>query len=317
MNHEFQYITQLFQSRTPFSQPHTTLANGDDASVHHIPLGQELVISTDSSIAGVHWPENYPLHLAADRAIGAALSDLAAMGAEANWVWLAITAADRQSLQQMSDGVVEACLRYHVELAGGDTTRAPRSQRLNSLHVTVGGLVNQHQSMTRSNAKPGDDIWLAGHLGLSAAGLSQWLDGETQGDFTVYFSSIQPQLDMGIQLRNAGVCCCIDVSDGLLQDAGHISESSHIHLRFDWEKLQQLPAYQILKQHYDEATTQQWMLRGGEDYALLLTAPKSLRQQLTSLNLCRVGTCTSGQAVSIVHQGQPLLIATHGFDHFA
>ncbi|MDQ7001245.1 MAG: thiamine-phosphate kinase, partial [Ghiorsea sp.] len=301
-----------FQQRTPFKHPTTQVGNGDDASTHTIPDGFELVVSTDTAVEAVHWPQNMPLHVAGNRAVNAALSDLAAMGASPTWLWLAVMAKDAASLSGMSAGIVQACLTHKVELAGGDTVRSAT----NSINVTVGGLVPHKQAMLRSNADVGDDIWLLGNTGLAAAGLKQWFKGEQDGCFVPNFQHIQPLYAQGEQLRQLGIRCCIDISDGLLQDAGHIAHGSQLGLHIDLTCIQNLTCYQQLLPHFTEETSLKKVLSGGEDYALLCTAPESYQQNLQDMHAQHIGVCVEGEGVHLIHQGEIVDYNIKGYDHF-
>jgi len=317
MSGEFEAISRLFQVRTPFVHPLTQIANGDDASVHQIPHDMELVISTDSAVSGVHWPVDMSLEIAANRAVEAALSDLAAMGAEPTWLWLAIMAKDNKSLEDMSLGIVQACLKHHVELAGGDTVSSPT----NIINVTVAGLVPQGFAMTRKSAHAGDEIWLIGSLGLSALGLKQWQSGEHQGSCVQDFQYIKPQLEKGIMLRELGIQCCMDISDGLLQDASHIAQASQVQMCFELNLLQTLPCYQKLQSFTTDVQALSLMLNGGEDYALLCTAPTSKHQPLKELGATQLGYCANssnieGCRVKLMQHGKEIVFDTKGYDHF-
>ncbi|MDX8381221.1 MAG: thiamine-phosphate kinase [Ghiorsea sp.] len=312
MNHEFEAISRLFQQRVNFKHPTTHIKNGDDASVHKIPKGFECVISVDSAVEHVHWPADMPLDIAGNRAICAALSDLAAMGAEPAWIWIAVMAKDKQSLSQMSHGIVDACLTHHLELAGGDTV----GSATNAITVTVGGLVPSNFAMTRNTAKNGDEIWLVGDIGLSAAGLKQWLAGNKNGDFVTHFQNIQPRHDLGVKLRNLDVKCCLDISDGLLQDASHIAKASNVGINFELSAVKYLTSYQSLLTHFSGEESLKLMLSGGEDYALLCTAPPSLHQDILSLGASKIGYCVSGHEVKLCHQGDIIDYNIKGFDHF-
>jgi len=313
MNQEFDAISRLFQQRTPFKHPSTQVGNGDDASTHAIPDGFELVVSTDTAVEAVHWPQGMPLDIAGSRAINAALSDLAAMGATPAWLWLAIMAKDAANLSSMSDGIVQACLTHNVELAGGDTVRSST----NSISVTVGGLVPKGQAMLRTHAQVGDDVWLLGDTGLAAAGLKQWFQGEKNGCFVPHFQNIKPLYNQGITLRKLGIRCCIDISDGLIQDAGHIAKGSTLGIHIDLAHIQTLACYQQLLPHFDEETCLKKVLSGGEDYALLCTAPASKRQALQSIDAQHIGTCVQGEGVHLIHKGEIVDYNIKGYDHFA
>ena len=313
MNQEFAAISRLFQQRTPFKHPSTQVGNGDDASTHAIPDGFELVVSTDTAVEAVHWPQDMPLDIAGGRAINAALSDLAAMGATPAWLWLAIMAKDAANLSSMSDGIVQACLMHNVELAGGDTVRSST----NSINVTVGGLLPKGHAMLRSHAQVGDDVWLLGNTGLAAAGLKQWFQGEKNGCFVPHFQHIKPLYNQGITLRKLGIRCCIDISDGLLQDAGHIAKGSTLGIHIDLAHIQNLACYQQLLPHFTEETCLKKVLSGGEDYALLCTAPASKRQALQSIDAQHIGTCVQGEGVHLIHEGKIVDYNIKGYDHFA
>jgi len=312
MNHEFDAITRLFQQRVPFHHPTTHVTNGDDASVHQIPEGFECVISVDTAVENVHWPADMPLPIAGNRAICAALSDLAAMGAQPAWVWIAVMSKDEQCLAQMSKGIVEACLVHQLELAGGDTV----SSATNAITVTVGGLVPICAATTRKGAKLDDEIWLLGNIGLSAAGLKQWFAGEKNGNFVPNFQQLQPHYLEGIQLRDLGITSCLDISDGLLQDASHIAKASNIGLNIELSAIKDLASYSTLSQHFSEEESLKLMLSGGEDYALLCTAPSSLHQQLRGMGANKIGHCVVGHEVMLCYEGRMIDHNIKGYDHF-
>jgi len=305
---EFDLIEQSFRQRVTSLHPTTRIANGDDASVHHLPDGMELVFSTDTSLAGVHWPEDMPLVPAADRAVCAALSDMAAMGAEAAWVWLNVLARSPEDADAMGEGAARALNHYRLELAGGDTTRAP----VNALAVSVGGLLPEGSAMGRDGARVGDEVWLCGRTGHVAFGLYQWLEGQRTGPFVAAFTHIEPQLLAGERLRGLGVRCCIDVSDGLVQDAGHIAERSRVALHL---RIGDLPGGEALIAAAGEKMARQCMLHGGEDYALLFTAPPELRSVLLEFAV-PVGGCREGEGVHLWDGEHEIEIIGRGFDHF-
>jgi thiamine-monophosphate kinase len=312
MNQEFDAISQLFQARVTQQHDSTSLGNGDDASVHSLPHGFELVISTDSAIQGVHWPEDMPLSMAGSRAVYAALSDLAAMGAQPTWIWLAITAENKQALSDMSDGIVAICNQHQLELAGGDTTRASS----NAITVTVGGLVPQGKTIARSTAQVGDEVWLLGDIGLSAAGLEAWLKGEKDSVFLQHLQHIKPLYHQGLKLRELGVSSCIDISDGLLQDANHIAKASGVAMHIQLSSIQALPAYQQLHKQFSEEESLKLMLSGGEDYALLFTANTNLHADLKALGAHVIGQCDKGDTVRLYSQGEAIDYQIKGYDHF-
>jgi len=305
---EFELIQQAFCKGAPKAHPDTTLKNGDDASVHGLPRDMELVVSTDTSVAGVHWPNGFPLVKAADRAVCAALSDLAAMGAEARWAWVAVMSPAGRDLTDIGRGVNDALERYGVELAGGDTTHAP----IHALTITVAGVVPEGKAMRRSRARRSDNVWMIGKAGFSSLGLKQWLADMEEGYFKRYFEVVKPKLEHGIRLRELGVHCCIDVSDGVLQDAGHIAEASRIGMSLE---LSLFPGWDILCHKVGEKSAIRAVTGGGEDYALIFTAPAGMGW-LDSFATC-IGKCKKEEGVEILLDGKPLEGLQAGYDHFA
>jgi len=306
---EFELIARAFRRGDAPVHPLTRIGNGDDASVHALADGMELVVSTDVSVAGVHWPSNMPVDMAADRAVCAALSDLAAMGAEGCWAWVSVMATGGDEVMAMGTGVNAALARHGMELAGGDTVHAG----CNAIAVTVGGQLPAGSAMRRDAARAGDELWLCGYVGHAALGLARWQQGERAGPFVDAFVRVRPLLETGIRLREIGVHCCMDVSDGLLQDAAHIASASGVALDI---QLQDCPGWQELCQSVDIRTAQDLAAGGGEDYALLFTAPAQLQSQIAD-SATRIGTCRAGTGVQLWHEGRKLEVAEKGYDHFA
>lgn len=309
MMNEFDLIDRAFRQKLSFKHPLTSIPVGDDASVHAVSAGYELVVSSDMSVAGVHWPNDFPLPHAASRAVNAALSDLAAMGAEACWIWCCAALRDSAAAELMGEGIASALSGSGIELAGGDTVHAAE----NSLSVTVAGTVPEGEAMRRDMARDGDDIWLCGRLGSSALGLRRWQCGERSEEAIQAFRDVNPLLSEGVELRKAGVRCCIDISDGLLADAGHIAEASGLDMEIE---LSRIPSYNELVQQMDSEEAANLVLTGGEDYALVCTAPTSLRDVLSALAVC-IGHCSAGRGVRALLDGEEIHLAQRGFDHFA
>jgi thiamine-monophosphate kinase len=309
MESEFELIDQAFRAGKAFRWPGTEVPNGDDASVHACEPGMAWTVSTDMAVSGVHWPADFPLDQAADRAVCAALSDLAAMGAEARLVWVGAMAPDAAAVRMMAQGVRRAVERFGLELAGGDTVRAP----LPGLNVTVAGMLPEASAMCRGAAETGDDVWLAGRVGFSAMGLERWLAGDRDPDLAAAFARVEPLLAIGMDIRELGVRCCIDISDGLAQDAGHVAAASGVQLHLDLEACEGWP--ELLTMCGEERAIA-LALAGGEDYALLFTAPAGLRKSLTGLAQ-RIGDCRAGRGVVVSLAGKPVALPAHGYDHFS
>jgi len=306
---EFELIQHAFRSAAPFVHALTRLSNGDDASIHVVPEGQGIVVSTDISMSGRHWPKDFPLNDAACRAVNASLSDLAAMGATPAWVWLGVMAISSGDADRMGQGVVKALKPLSMELAGGDTVRSP----VNALSVTVAGLLPQGSGMRRDAARTGQDVWLCGRAGLAAHGLQQWRQGKRDGAHVPYFRDVTPLLSEGMRLRELGVTCCIDVSDGLLADAGHVADASGVALNL---RLDDVREFSSLLQEVGEEEAIRLVLSGGEDYALLFTAAADMREVLQAF-ACRIGQCREGSGVHMTLNGKKVSVSNRGYNHFA
>jgi len=305
---EFNLIKRLFKGAGGSAKPFTSLAIGDDASIHRPTLGCELVVSTDTSVQGVHWPDDFPLDRAADRAVCSALSDLAAMGAEPVSVWLKGMAVDSNAVESMGQGATAALRRYDVELVGGDTSKSAT----NAVSVTVAGELPDGTAMRRDMAKSDDAVWLCGALGFHAAGLQQWFDGKRHGAFIPHFETLTPHIEAGLTLRRSGVACCIDVSDGLLQDAGHICQASHIGMQLEVNKV---PEWDYLSNQLGEELALKSVMQGGEDYALLFTAPADM--SLPDDLVVKIGHCRQEPGIVISLNGNTIDVGSRGYDHFS
>ncbi len=305
---EFEIIEHAFHQRMPFVHQFTRLSNGDDASIHAVPGGRELAVSTDISMAGKHWPENFPLNDAACRAVNAAVSDLAAMGATPAWMWLGVMATSPGDADRMGQGVGMALSTLSMELAGGDTISSP----VNALSVTVAGLLPEGSGMRRDAARAGQDVWLCGNAGFSAYGLRQWRQGQHGGTYIPYFRDVRPLLTEGTRLRELGVTCCIDVSDGLCADAGHLADASGVALNL---RLEDVPGFPTLFREVNEEEAIRLVLSGGEDYALLFTAATDMRGALHAF-ASRIGQCGEGSDVHVTWNGRHISIGGEGYKHF-
>jgi len=306
---EFDLIARLFLQQV-HDDGLTEVANGDDASVHRLPAGESLVVSCDSSMEGVHWPKGFDLQQAAQRAVQASLSDLAAMGAQARWIWVALMASDATALAAMGRGVMRGLDAMAVQLSGGDCVHAVG----NGLTVTVAGSVASGQAMCRSAAQIGDGVWLFGAVGLAAAGLRLLMQESEAGEsaWLDAFAKVQARLDTGLALRRMGVRCCIDISDGLLQDAEHLATASGVRLSLSADDLPQLS---LLLETWEDGLD--LALSGGEDYALLCCVGSELDSQLSALGGLCIGRVEKGSGVVISYQNQVVNPLKRGFDHFA
>ena len=292
------------------------LGIGDDAAVLRLDPGQELVVTTDTLNGGVHFP---PETAAADigwKALAVNLSDLAAMGAQPRWctLSLALPQPDATWLDAFLDGFIAMADAHGIQLVGGDTTRGPLS-----IGITAMGSVPQGTALRRDRAQSGDDIWVTGTLGDAAMALQQWQSGsERNVALRQRLDRPQPRLAFGLALRGVATAC-IDVSDGLLQDLGHVTRASRVGAEL-W--LDALPASPELQQSTTAAQRHGLQGSGGDDYELCFTAPLARRDDIAALSMesvqaTRIGTVTAASDIRMLQpDGSPWQPERAGYRHF-
>ncbi len=270
---EFDLITRYFGQGGALNQRRSDveLGIGDDAAIVTIPTGQSLVMSLDTLVSGVHFPDNTSAEDIAYKALAVNLSDMAAMAAEPNWLLLGLTLpqADVDWLEGFSYGLAQLANQHGLALIGGDTTHGPLT-----VSVQVNGLVPQGQALRRSGAQPDDLIYVSGQLGDAGLGLKlalAELDIELSSQRRQYFlqrlNRPMPRLELGLSLRGLATAA-IDVSDGLLADLGHILKASGVGATVN---IDQLPIADELR-----TLSEQWWqvpLTAGDDYELCFTLP--------------------------------------------
>lgn len=318
---EFDLIARYF-TRDRASRKDVQLSIGDDCALMTLAENQQLAVSTDTLVCGIHFlPDIDPADLGY-KALAVNLSDLAAMGATPAWLSLAITLPEVQEpwLAEFSRSMFELADYYSVQLVGGDTTKGPLS-----LTLTVFGQVPYGKALTRSGAHPGDWIYVTGTPGDSAAGLAilqqrlQVSDPDTRAYLLQRHLRPSPRILVGQAL--AGIASsCLDLSDGLASDLRHILKRSHCGARLELDKLPYSPA---LRSVTDLEQAQAWALAGGEDYELCFTVPEVNRLRLdTALANLGVSYSCIGQITAqegrleFIRDGEVQALDLHGFDHF-
>ena len=290
------------------------LGPGDDCAIQRIPAGRDLVFSVDALVEGVHFPRNYRPDYLGWRALAAASSDLAAMGADPECFTLALTlpAVDEQWLEDFSMGLRKASEAFGLKLAGGDTTSGPLM-----LSLQVHGTVEQGAEVRRSGARPGDLIAVSGTLGDAGAALDYLSESAPSDDMLAlleHYHHPWPRLDLAAAIRQYA-SAAIDVSDGLLADLGHILAASRVGARVESAQLPLSPALSRLKG--DRAVG--YALRSGDDYELCLCfspenwerAPESLKSHLTVIGVVDAEPILYLDGVDCSLEAVP-----SGFDHF-
>ena len=283
------------------------LSVGDDCAILRLGEGERLATSVDTMVAGVHFPrDSFPEDIAF-RAVSIAASDLAAMGARPLGMTVALTLpeVDELWLNAFSQGLAAAVGEYQLPLVGGDTTAGPLS-----ISVQVMGALPMTLALLRSGARVGDQVYVSGTLG-DAAGALAFLKGQWQPtpDYAEYlldrFNRPRARLELGWALLGLATAA-IDVSDGLLADAGHIAAASGVKICIETELL---PLSAALCSHDCPQTILQWALGGGDDYELCFCLPADESPPAGST---RIGQVEAGAGVDF---GLDIDIP-HGYQHF-
>jgi thiamine-monophosphate kinase len=315
---EFDWIAWLKQqAQAGDAETGVVFGIGDDAAICEVPSGMQLVISTDTLVAGVHFPEDTAATDIGYKALAVNLSDLAAMGAAPAWFSLAVSVPemDMDWLQAFAHGVLELANEHKVALIGGDTTRGPLS-----ITVTVHGFVPSGTALRRDAAKPGDDIWVTGSLGDAAAALQQIGSGLQSMKLRHRLDRPTPRVAAGMAIRGLANAA-IDVSDGLAQDLGHILAASGLGADLE---LGRLPvSSSLLEFHPDDETRWRLQLAGGDDYELCFTAaPKNAFAIEQALAECGVSASVIGHVNEqaglqcLKPEGDALVLHRTGYQHF-
>jgi thiamine-monophosphate kinase len=322
---EFELIGRYFRSAAlegagPTAQ--VTLGIGDDAALIAPAAEKQLVVSTDSLVLGTHFPPDYIPSNMAYRALAAAVSDLAAMGARPLGFTLALTLpeVDESWLQSFAEGLTEAARDHRISLIGGDTTRGPLN-----VNVTVFGEVRPRHVVRRSDAQPGDLLCVGGPLGDGGGGLAialakalpADLDDALREYLLQRFWRPMAQCDLGLEL--AGVASAgLDISDGLLADARHLAEASGLALHI---RVADLPCSQALRVWPGEQR-REWMLGAGDDYVLLFTLPVASIRALDTwksqgFDVTVIGEAVAGRGIWLDEgQGLEEVALPAGYQHF-
>ena len=309
---EFDLIARI-RSRADASRADVVLGIGDDAALLAPPPGQHLVVATDTLNAGVHFPAGTAPAAIGWKALAVNLSDLAAMGATPAWCTLSLSlpAGDDGFVDGFLDGFLALASAHGVALVGGDTTRGPLSAC-----VTAHGFVAPGCALRRAGADVGDDVWVSGTLGDAAAALAQWQAGEaTDPALRVRLERPMPRVALGLALRGIA-SACIDVSDGLLADLGHLCLASGVGAEVEVEAL---PASTALVAAFDAQARRGLQATGGDDYELCFSAPHARREAIAAMpGTTRIGRIVAGDGVrAMTSAGVPWQPVHAGYQHFA
>jgi thiamine-monophosphate kinase len=281
---------------------------GDDAAVLTAPSGEQLILSTDTSLEDVHFRREWlsPEEIGW-RAVAAALSDLAAMAAEPLGILVAIVLPGQSidDLGSLAEGIATAATAAGVPIVGGDLTSGQH------LTITVSVAGSTATPLHRSGARVGDSVWVTGQLGGPALAIAAWGEGrQPTPEARARFAHPLPRIREAQWLVAAGATAGIDISDGLGGDAAHLAAASGVRIAIDADTLPLAPGA-------DVSTAQ----RSGEEYELLVTTHTSFDtaafQRDFGLALTRIGTVEKGDAGVDLLIGGERVASPGGYDHFS
>ena len=287
--------------------------SGDDAAVWAAPPGA-VVATTDALVEGNHWrADTMSMADVGWRAVASNVSDIAAMGATPEQALLVAVLAPSMGIEQIDafiDGVAEACLAHGLRVAGGDIVRGSQT----AFVVTVLGRAGLQDDgaarvLRRDAARVGDAVAVSGHPGAAAAGLAVIEAGRESdpeaGLLLLAHRRPRARLALGQAALDAGVRCALDISDGTLQDLGHIAERSGVGVEL---RLDALPLHPAAVALLGRGRACDLALGGGEDYELALAGPP---EALAALSTPELPVTVVGRVVA-EHPGEAWALSADG-----
>ena len=305
---EFELIERFF---TRASGAGVVIGVGDDGAVLAPAADRDLVTVVDTLVAGTHFPPDLDAADVGFRAVAVNLSDIAAMAARPRWMTLALTlpAADPAWLAAFAEGLFAAANPHGVALVGGDTTAG--TCRVVTVQIT--GDVAEGMALRRSGARPGDTLYVTGTLGDAAAALALAREGRVDAALEARFRRPAARVAYGASLGGRA-SAAIDVSDGLLGDAGKLARASGVALVIELERL---PLSAALTGAVDGAAARRFALTGGDDYELLFSADPAALPDPDGLAVTAIGRVESGDDVRCLEGGRDVEVKDLSYRHFA
>ena len=316
---EFEIIERYFKPKLQDNEQGLELGVGDDAAVINISQDEELVVSIDTLVEGVHFLKDTSPQDIANKSLLVNLSDIAAMGASPRWITLSLTLPENNSdwLKEFSKQFNSLLADYSLVLIGGDLTKGPLS-----ITIQAHGIVPKGKFLCRSGAKPGDSIYVTGELGAAAYTLKYLKDSDEKLKPTKKeiqrLNKPEPRIKTGLEIRDIATSC-IDISDGLFTDLSHILRCSKVGAEV---KLQDIPYSSTLRKLNKDLAID-LALTGGDDYELCFTIPSNvsntdLEKMITTSKVSKIGRINelSSKLNLIDDDEKSYKLESAGFQHF-
>jgi len=271
------------------------VGSGDDAAVIKSQR-DNLVHSLDISKIHTHFPNNALPEDIAYRSVAVALSDLAAMGATPSFITVGLTSnkKDINWYKKFTQGIESVINEYQIKLVGGDVTFGEIN-----VCVNVFGYIDEN-ILKRSNAKPGDNIYITGQLGRGRKGLIDW-NNDKKSSFVQYYFC--PKINFDKSRYISGLASsCIDISDGLMKDLGSICKLSKVGAKIFYEDIP-------ITNDIDD-------LSYGDDYELCFTSPKRYKEKFNKKDFFLIGEITQGKNIELIKDNISVDLKKNGWDSF-
>ena len=313
---EFGIIDCFFKSISSNRSNLVKRTIGDDAAIVQVPPENELVISTDTMVQGIHFLEDWSADVIAYKALASNVSDIAAMAAVPKWCSLALTLPNlnKKWLGDFSKGLNNALEKFNVDLIGGDLTKGPLT-----ISITIHGLVPKSKALLRSGAKANDLIYISGSLGAPKYAVEQ-LKIKPYSD--VVFKKLfypTPRINY-VTLLQKYASSAIDISDGLSSDLNHILTSSKVGATI---KQSLLPLAKHLKEIIPLEEQINYLLNSGDEYELCFTVPANKKVEFEAgmikqqLEFFHIGNIDSGEGLRLLNLANKIITtSSNGFKHF-
>ncbi len=322
---EFEIINRFFRNIGPQNPEGVTTGIGDDAAVLTPPLGHPLLATHDMMVEGVHYHSAWmPPNKLARKLVAVNVSDIAAMGGTPLYGLLSLALPDPVPtgwIEAFAQGLDNALKEYGISLIGGDTSGSPGPVMA---ALTLLGESGNGTPVLRHTPHDGDTLYVSGTVGDAALGLlllEKNSETEPQGEDERYLIrrhiDPSPRLQLGREIASKRLATAmIDVSDGVLSDAGHLFEGNTFGVEIEMESLPlSEPFKRIARRFHPEPEI--LALTGGEDYELLFTSPvpPGKLSVATPVKVTAIGRVTDTPGVRVMRQGKAISVDTKGFQH--
>jgi thiamine-monophosphate kinase len=330
-------LVARIQQHLPPPPPWMLVGIGDDAAVVEPERNRLEVLSVDALVEDVHFERRFtPPHAIGHRALAVNLSDLAAMGATPRLALLSFALPPSFACEEFDGliaGLAALAARYRLHVAGGNLARSPGPLVID---ITIVGTVKRRQVLTRSGARPGDEIYVSGTIGAAAAGLQILktrvtpapTEGarDTEGESCVRrYLYPEPRVRLGLLLgRNRAASACVDLSDGLADGVVQIAHASRVGVTIDGAAIPIDPGARTVFGAGGPAGCDAIAesISRGDDYELLFAVRPRTQGRLRAarrhgdVQLTRVGVCTANPEIVLQSGSGDVRTLTRGYGHF-